>query len=507
MSNTLLLEGIEEESTRGFTLNGASTFTSTLNKNLDFFSMASAKRDDPTDAVKLFLAAYQENPIISILNLFYCRDIRGGQGERNIFRLCLEEIEDKYLENEFFLKLIPEYGRWDDLIMLLYKFGGRKNISQSVIKIISDQISKDLNSDNPSLCAKWVPLANCVSNPKKKKVAKILVNLLQISERNWRKMITPIRQKLNLVETNLTKKDYLSIEYDKLPSRAFNKYKNAFYRNDTVRFTDFLRSVQEGETKINSNCVYPYEIIAQIRNKLIDRYIEPSKEELVMYNEMWKALPKYKLHGNILTVIDNSGSMLKEVSSSSKATAIDVSISLGIYTSEHNTGIFKDHFISFSRNPQVISLNPNFSIIDKLNYIYSLESGFNTNIQAVFDCILDTMIRKNVPFEECPSIILIISDMEFDDVQGDQNEVTNYQAIQSKYRRYGYKMPQLVFWDVLSHDRNTPVRKDENGVILISGLSPSIIQFVSEGETNPEKFMLSVLNSERYQPIKDVISA
>ena len=517
MASALLLEGIADETTLGFTENGADTFTSTLNKNLDFFAMASAKRNDPDDAVRLFLAAYQEDPGIALLNLFYCRDVRGGQGERTIFRLCLEEIEEKYLVNEAFLKLIPEYGRWDDLIMLLSKFEGQKNIAHTVVKIIADQIAKDLVSDHPSLCAKWVPLGNCVSNQEKKRVAKILVSLLQMTERNWRKMITPIRQKLNLVETNLTEKDYHSIEYGKLPSRAFNKYKKAFVRNDENRFNEFLAAVQKGEAKINANCIYPYEIVSQIRQKISNiswgfdprRAYNLSREELTTFTEMWKALPAFNIQGNVLTVVDVSGSMFTQISSSSNALAVDVSTSLGIYTSEHNTGIFKNNYISFSERPQLISLNSDFSIVDKLKYIYTTDAGLNTNIQAVFDCILNAMTTKHVPAEECPSIILMISDMEFDEAQSGgwaTRRVTNYDAIRGKYSQHGYKMPQLVFWNVMSRNDNVPVRKNENGVVLISGMSPAILRFISEGEINPEKFMMNVLNSERYNPVREAIS-
>ncbi len=512
MSDALLLKGIEEETTLGFTENGAVTYTSTLNKNLDFFAMASAKRNSPKEAVRLFLAAYQEDPSTAILNLFYCRDIRGGQGERNIFRLCLGEIDQNYLTNEEFLKLIPEYGRWDDLVMLLLKFGGLEEISKPVVKVIADQISIDLQSEHPSLCAKWIPLNNCVSNPDKKVVARTLVKILGFTEKNWRKIVTHLRKKLNLVETHLTEKDYSSIDYGKLPSRAFNKYKAAFYRNDEERIKSFLAAVSKGEVKLNANCIYPYEIISQIREKLQRdngyyalRHGHFPPEELTTYIEMWKALPEYNLKGNVLSVVDVSGSMFTRISSSSKAQAVDVSTSLGIYTSEHNTGIFKNHYISFSERPQLISLYPNFSIVDKLKYIYTTDAGLNTNIQAVFDCVLNAMKNKSVPREECPTIILIISDMEFDCSGGCRNN-TNYEEIRRKYLEYGYNLPQLVFWNVMSRNDNVPVRRDENGVVLISGMSPAILRFISEGEINPEKFMLNVLHSERYQPVRKVIS-
>ena len=183
--------------------------------------------------------------------------------------------------------------------------------------------------------------------------------------------------------------------------------------------------------------------------------------------------------------------------------AIDVSTSLGIYCAEHNTGLFKNHYISFSESPKLIELNPNKLLVEKLNYIYSTEMGFDTNFEKVFDIILKAMTRNNLPKEECPSIVIAISDMEFNSVGCGR---TNFDVIKEKYQNAGYEMPQLVFWNVASRGSNVPVRKDENGVVLVSGLSPSIIKFISEGEINPEKFMYNVLLSERYRPVLEVLN-
>ena len=508
MSN--FLNAFESASTIGTTENGAMTFTSTLNHNLDFFALASAKRANPSEAVSLFSEAYQENPVTALLNLFYLRDVRGGQGERAIFRFCLERVDTQFITNEGFLKLIPEYGRWDDLIVMMYTFSQNVNVVSAIIKIIKNQIDLDTKSDHPSLLAKWIPLPNSVCNPVRKSIAHAIPKLLGLTERQWRKVIVPLRNKLKIVERLMTEGRYPDIDYAKIPSRCGYFHRAAFMRHDCERYTKYLEDLAAGRTKINSGTLYPYEIIYKLRELLgfgsssyfSRQHLDPSSPEVVSLMEMWKALPEFFTKGNVLPVVDVSGSMFTPVSFG-KAMAIDVSTSLGIYCAQHNTGMFKDHYVSFSESPMLIKLNPGKSLAENLQYILSKEVGYDTNFHKVFKVILKSMVRNNLPKEECPSIVLAISDMEFNSVGTGR---TNFELIKKKYDEAGYDLPQLVFWNVMSRGRNVPVRKDENGVVLISGMSPSILRFISEGEINPEKFMMNVLLSERYHPVLEAIS-
>ena len=503
------LNAFQAESTIGFTENGAMTYTSTLDHNLDFFALASAKRANPGEAVSLFNEAYNENAALSILNLFYLRDVRGGQGERSIFRFCLEQLDSKYLVNENFLRLIPEYGRWDDLLILISRFSKNIDIVSAIVKIVKDQIDMDVKSEHPSLLAKWIPLANSVSNMERRGIAHAITKILGISEKQWRKIIVSIREKLKIVERLMTENRYPEIDYSRIPSKCGFVHRAAFLRNDNERYTQYLEDVSAGKAKMNSSCIYPYEIVAKLRNMLgFGNYYYSRKElsldghEIASLVEMWNSLPQFSMSGNILPVVDVSGSMYTPVSGGN-AMAIDVSTSLGIYCAEHNTGLFKNHYISFSESPKLIELNPNKLLVEKLNYIYSTEMGFDTNFEKVFDIILNAMTRNNLPKEECPSIVIAISDMEFNSVGCGR---TNFDVIKKKYQDAGYEMPQLVFWNVASRGSNVPVRKNENGVVLVSGLSPSIIKFISEGEINPEKFMYNVLLSERYRPVLEVLN-
>ena len=503
------LNAFEAESTVGTTENGAVTFTSTLNHNLDFFGLASAKRANPGEAVSLFVDAYHENPVTALLNLFYLRDVRGGQGERDIFRFCLEKVDVKFMKNEGFLKLIPEYGRWDDLIMMISRFSTNIDVVSAVVKIIKEQLDLDSKSEHPSLLAKWIPLANSVSNMERRGIAHALPKFLGTNEKGLRKIIVPIRTKLKITERYMTEGTYPLIEYAKISSRCGYIHRAAFLKHDNERYTNHLADLAAGKTKINSGTLYPYEIIYRLRELLRfgahpyfynEKNIDINDPEIVSLIEMWKALPEFFTKGNVLPVVDVSGSMFTPVSFG-KAMAIDVSTSLGIYCAQHNTGMFKDHYISFSESPMLIKLNPEKSLAENLQYILSKEVGYDTNFHKVFKVILKSMVRNNLPKEECPSIILAISDMEFNQVDND----TNFERIKTMYSEAGYEMPQLVFWNVMSRGRNVPVRKNEKGVVLVSGMSPSILRFITEGDVNPEKFMLNVLLSERYHPVLEAI--
>lgn len=510
MENKLLI-GMKERSTEGYTENGAPTFASTLNANLDFFALASAKRADPQGAVNLFIEALSEDVRLAVLNLFHLRDIRGGQGERNIFRKCLQLVPRRFLIKPEFIKLIAEYGRWDDSLDILVDISDR-SIHEVIAHVISDQLKRDYESKSPSLCAKWFPLPNSVKNHKRKRVGEKLVNLLcgfsNQSMKDIRKIVTSIRKKYNLVETNMTIHEYDRIEYDHVPSKAFLKYKDAFERNDKIRFDHFLQEVRSGEKKINTSCVYPHEIISQISDELVGE-VTPQKQQLM--NDLWNNLPKIGSNSNILVVVDTSGSMFARVSSNSNTKAIDVSIGLGIYTAENNHGMFKNHIISFSEDPKLIHIPEYFPIYNKYTYVRENVQGYNTNIQKVFDLILETAIQHRVPESEMPESILIISDMEFDESQAPvwmnrdrKSRVTNFELIDAKFQEAGIRRPQLVFWNVMSRGKNVPVRRDENNVILVSGLSPNTLSYICNGVT-PEEYMRSVLFSERYYPILNII--
>lgn len=470
-----LLDGMHKETSYGRTENEALTFTRSGSLLLDFYAQAGAMRGNPEKAVELFTKAFAEDREKAIRILFYLRDVRGGQGERQLFRLCLQWLGEKYPDVfEQVIKHVPEYGRWDDLF-----FDNKK-----CLDTIQTQLKVDKGSKEPSLLAKWMPTINASSKTTRAK-ARVFANAFDIGEITYRKLIRSIRKKIKIVEEKMSAKQWGKINYSQVPSQASRIYKNAFKKHDEKRYDKFIDKAEKGEVKIQAGTLYPYQLYDSAQN-------DYSKT----LEALWNQLPDYTQGKNALVVADTSASMMGR--------PMSVSISLALYFAERNKGQFKDHFITFSANP-ILQRIVGETLLDKMNSIHTGEVS-NTNLQATFDLILNTAITNNTPKEEMPETIYIISDMEFDNAigggWGSTPDNTNFEVIKEKYEAAGYKKPNLVFWNVDARSgENLPVQKNEDGVSLVSGFSPVIFKIAVE-DKNPEEIMLDTINSDRYKVIK-----
>ena len=90
--------------------------------------------------------------------------------------------------------------------------------------------------------------------------------------------------------------------------------------------------------------------------------------------------------------------------------------------------------------------------------------------------------------------------MEFDYCAKDAS-MTNFEYAKKIFEEHGYKLPQVVFWNVRSRHDNVPVKSNEQGVILVSGCSPRIFAMVKDKNYDPYSFMQEVLSSDRYKNI------
>lgn len=498
--NTFLNE-LENETNKTYTENGALTLESTKSANVDLFFMGSALRTrNEQDIISLFAKAYAENKDLAIKNLFYIRDIRGGQGERRAFRLCLSFLAKNY-QHDFIkiAKLIPEYGRWDDLISLLdddslesvwlARGDIELNVTTAILSIITKQLDVDATTDTPSLLAKWMPSVN-TSSHKTRKLAKKISELLCCTESHYRKVLSTLRAKIKLVEQQMSAKDWEHIEYKNVPSRAAMLYSKAFYKHDVERYAEYIESVKSGKSTINASTLYPYDIVS----KYSRGHFRPENDSTLQ--ALWQNLPDYFAGSteNSICVVDTSGSM--------SGMPLNVAISLGLYVAERNKGTFKDSFITFSAQPKLQKIVGN-DLFEKISNLSRANWDTNTDFQAIFDLILDAMQKPNVSKEDLPSRIYIISDMEFDSADNyTQEKETNFEIIRQKYIDAGFEMPVLFFWNVNSHQNNVPVTFRQEGVGLISGCSPSIFKYVlGKSVDNPEQIMLEVLYNDRYKSV------
>lgn len=491
-----------------YTENGALTFSTTYNSNLDFFALASAKRNDISGAVDLFFKAFVEDKDLAVKNLFYLRDIRGGSGERSIFFYCMRYLIQNYYNTRYrinkithLVSLIPEYGRWKDIIDLI---GLNPDLDMYICHIIKEQLDNDIaNHDQGksiSLLSKWFPLNNCVKDIQRRKTAGYLCKKIFGGDYiKCRKTISSLRKSI-IIEEKLSSKNYEDIKYSQVPSCAMKKYYKAFIRNDEERFNSFLEDVKAGKDKINTGTLFPHDIVHKAME--IDKSLNYAghsekralESEIDTLDSLWNNLPDYNDCQNSICMVDISGSMFY-----GQPIPIEVSVSLGIYFAEHNSGKFRNHFITFSECPHLVEIKGE-NIVEKVNSVINDNNvGYNTNFESAFRFLLTAAKEHNLPQEEMPKRIYAISDMEFDAVSS-RGKITNFGQIQRLYAEAGYEMPTLIFWNVASIGNNVPVSKDENGVILVSGFSPSVVGFITDGYT-PEEFMLKVLRSKRYEPV------
>lgn len=495
-----MLQYLKQESNKTFTENGAATLKTTQSDCLDLFATIGAiRRESDEEIIARFMRALAEDKDIAMKLLFFARDIRGGLGERKVFRVCLKWLSYNAPETvRRNLSYISEYGRFDDLLVLF-----DTPVEKDMLDLIRDQLRKDIeamnNNEEVSLLGKWLPSVNA-SNANTIKAAKKIARFLVMDDKGYRKTLTKLRAYIRIIENNLREKDY-TFDYEKQPSKAMFKYRGAFARNDAERYNTFLNRVSSGEAKLNASTLAPYEIVEPCLNEYWSRLPfmkDLTEEEKKSLNATWEALPDFGSEANALAIIDTSGSMYCDA----KPLPAAVALSLGIYFAEHNTGAFKNHFIEFSREPELIEIKGE-TFADKLQYICSFNKVADTNIEAVFDLVLSAAVNNNVPQSELPEKLIIISDMEFNACVKNAG-TTNFNNAKAKFEAAGYKLPEVVFWNVASRNRQQPVTKNEQGVALVSGCTPRLFSQVVDGSLaamTPYEFMVDVLGSERYEKI------
>ena len=461
------------------TENGMVTNSSSLNHCVNlFFQIGAMRGQDKSRLINAFTKAFGENPLTAMKLLFWARDVRGGAGERQIFRDIIGYLannrRDVLGKN---LNLISEFGRWDDLLVLV-----GTPLETEALELFANAI-KSKNG----LASKWAPRPN-VSNREKKRWATALRNHLGLSPKEYRKLLV---ENSNTVEQLMCANEWSAIEYSKLPSKAMSDLMKAFSKHDKERFGAYLESVNKGETKINAGAVYPYDIVKNLR------FGDKSGA-----NAQWNALPNY-LEGSkerFLPVVDVSGSMGCAAGNNPNVTCMDVAVSLGLYISERNVGPFKDAFVTFSSDPELQVLSGNLQ--ERFNQLKNAEWGMSTNVEAVFRLILDKAKDSDVFEEEMPTMILIMSDMEFNSGTRGNWSLSAQQMFEKMYAEAGYKMPKVVYWNIHSRQDNFPVHFDKVGTCLVSGFSPSLLTNLLSGkDMSPLSMMLTVVNSERYSVV------
>jgi len=476
------LENAENRTAR--TANGAVTLHSTKNYLLDFYSRAGAMRNNSdTEVITLFSKAFSEDPINALKALFYIRDIRGGQGERKVFRTIWSWLADNYPDVvRSNIDNVPFFGRWDDL------FSSPKATKMAIplISSVIDSAKNENTSFDKLNLLKWLPSNNTSSNVTRQQ-ANYISALLGMSKKEYRKMLSKYRSILDIVEKKMSANKWKEITYSKVPSRASLLYRKAFWKHDNEGYAQYLTKVEKGEAKINTSVTYPYEVVRE--------YLVNGNTNNQTLNLIWKNLPDYVEEEQALVMADVSGSM-----NHPNFLPLSVSISLALYFAERNKNSeFKNRFLTFSSNPSLVKIVGN-NLYEKIMNINKSNWDMSTNIQKAFDLILGIAVSNNVPKEDMPRKLYIISDMQFDEAGGNK---TNFEVIKQKYASSGYELPVIVFWNVNNSNQESPVTYDQKGTMLVSGCSPNIFKAVMNSKAyTPYDMMMEVLSKERYSRIR-----
>ena len=505
------INAMKQEDNFKNTENGAVAKKSTMSKLYDLFALGGSYRSrTESDCIVLFKSAYQENPAYALKCLWYLRDILEGQGERRFFRVCLKWLatydKQAVLRN---LETIARdgFGRWDDLFVLF-----DTPCEDAVMKLIENQLVNDLKAYQAgaavSLLGKWIPSENS-SSAKTKHNARRIIAALHVTPREYRKTLSALRERIHVVERLMSQNRWDEIDFSHLPSRAGLIYRKAFERRDMIQ-QKYREFAKDTSTKVNAGKLYPYDVVREAQKVMhCDSYWnygsrEPRLDDTqrLMVNKYWDNLKDY-FNGatlNAMVVCDTSSSMLSGASNT--ATPMQVAVSLAMYAAEHANGPFKNHYISFSRNARLVEVY-GADFCDKVSRIIRSNVCENTNLESVFNLVLDTAMQYRLPRNAMPKTLVVVSDMEVDHAAGIANRKETF--MESMRRKWAqkcgnrYEFPDVVFWNVSARN-DTFLDDPKSGITFVSGCSPVLFEQIMSGKTSID-LMLDKLNAPRYKDI------
>ena len=485
--DNIFAAALQKESMWTQTENGARALNSTGEAVLDLFSVIGALRNaDGLRIERLFEEAYREDPLLTCRTVFYARDIRGGLGERELFRKILSHAANVHPEMVLpNIHLIGLYGRFDDLYCLV-----DTPVENHMWDYMRSLFAADLElmeAGQPcSLLAKWIKTPDA-SSPHTRALGIKTAMKLGYSVYDFKRKLRALRKYLDIVEIKMSARKWAEINYSAVPSNAMMKHRKAFWKHDEEGMRRFIEAVDKGEVKINASTLFPYDLV----EKILDFWNEKVKEDPVV-EAQWKALPNYVEPGtNALVIADTSGSMDGRPMASA--------LGLAVYFAERNTGAYHNLFMSFSSRSTVHELKGE-TLAQKLSSIDMSDWNSSTNLQAAFRQVLHIAVVNHIPKDEMVKSLIVITDMEIDPyIVGDW---TFYDAMKAKYESCGYDIPNVVYWNVNSRHDVYHADSDRKGVQLVSGQSTSTFkQLIGGIGLTPVEMMLKVLNNGRYDLI------
>lgn len=493
-------EALNEEMRYTMTTNGAVALNTTNSAVLDLFAQGGAMREWSASAIeRTVIKSYAEDALLTLKCMFYLRNIRGGMGERRMFRIGLRYLATVHPEVvRMNLACVPLFGRWDDLYTLIGT-PAEKDMWDFVRKNWAADLTALEQGKPISIMGKW--LASCdASSRETVSNAKATAKALGLSQKEYRQTLSKLRKQLNIVERNLCAGTLDQINYSAVPSRAAAIYRNAFMRKDAARYTEYIEQVKAGKETINASTLYPYDILEKMCETNNSYFSSGFSPYYIKYDEvleeLWKALPDYvdmEKTNDVLIIADTSGSMTGR--------PMATSMGLAVYFAERNKGAFKNQFITFSSRPKLVTIRGN-TLYEKLKCIEPIVE--NTNLEAALKLVLDVAVSHNLRQDEMPKSLVVITDMQFDAATTDSSRHdTLYKAMANRYAAAGYTIPNIVFWNVNAPSMTFQASSGYRGVQMVSGQSPAAFKTVLNciGKT-PYEAMLETLNDPMYDCVQ-----
>ena len=458
------------------TANGMKARTNTANACVDLFFAIGASRGK--NIIPQFTAAFVENSDLALRIAAWARDVRGGAGEREIYRAILRHLEvASPADAERLLKITLDIGRADDMLVF-----STTPLKEKAFTLLGNELRV-----KNGLVAKWMPREKSAD----KNIAFDFMKFFGMTPKQYRKSLVGMT---NVVETQMCSGSWDKINYSHVPSVAHARYKKAFGRHGTT-YAEYVTKLVKGEdgVKINASAIFPHDVL---KGRISAYGATMTEQELSVIEAQWAALPNYISDASVLPLVDVSGSMTCAADKKGTTTCLDVAVSLGLYFADKNKGAFKDCVLTFSGNPQLVKLRGNIN--QKIDQMVKTDWAMDTNLNKAFEKILSTAISGQVPPAEMPGTLVIFSDMQFNDcITHDDSAM---QMIERKYADAGYDLPKVVFWNLNAAD-NVPVAFDKSGAALVSGFSPAVASAILTGDMDnftPEAIMLKAVMNSRY---------
>ncbi len=443
---------------------------------------------------------------------FQTRDVRGGKGERELFYKMMKVLEP-HLTAEL-LQLIPEYGSWHDVFELMH----RGICVDALRKMTRKQLRKDMQDMQAgrsiSLCAKWMPREGSKYND----VARIMANVKTEDKKStqryklmaMRSNVSLLNKYLKTTEINMCNGTWSAIDPAKVPGRNLKIHRKAFLnerlkslaerfaledrRACAAHFKEHIAKALKGEVTLKgANVVFPHEITKKITHT--------EGDERSLLEEQWRAIrQKTEEAGGLRRTV-----VLSDVSGSMSGVPMDVSIALGILISEVNAETFKNYVMTFHEKPSWVNLSGCKTLQEKVATLQNAPWGGSTNFEGAFKLILQRLVESKVPVEEAPQDLLVLTDMGFNQASNGKFHIQN---IKGEWAKAGYVPPRIIIWNLRAAFKEYHAKADEEGVVTLSGWSPSILKVLQEGKldmSNPWKTLRAVLDDERYDPVRKAV--